>query len=110
MLHDQHWLPLVSDLQIVLLVEIFGNTNLRPVFHLKEGGGWSLIELDVLHDVGSLGSIVSNDTATSEVSSALVLELVKFSRAFEMLELLSIHDVIIDRLNGVEHSLGGHKP
>ena len=77
MLHDEHWLSLVSDLQIVLLEEVFGNTNLGAIFHLKEGGGWPLIKSDVLHNVGSLGSIVGDDTASDELSSAGLLEYVE---------------------------------
>jgi hypothetical protein len=79
LLHDEHWLSLVSDLELILLVEILGNTDLSSIVHLKEGGGWSLIELDVLHNVCSLRSIVGNDTASCELLSASILECVELS-------------------------------
>jgi hypothetical protein len=68
-----------------------------------------LIKLDVLHNISSLGSVVGDDTAVSEVSSAGVLELVKLSRLLKVLELLTIHDFIVNHLDVIEHSLGGHE-
>ena len=75
MSHDKHWLSLVSDLKVVLFEEVLGNTNLRSIFHLEEGCGWTLIKLDILDYVSLFIAIVGDDTCTSKLSSASILEL-----------------------------------
>ena len=79
LVHDEHRLSLVSDFQIILLVEVFGNAYLSSISELEESRAWSLIKSDVFDDVGSLSSVVSDDTRVGQLSSAPVLELVNQS-------------------------------
>lgn len=76
MVHDEHWLALVGDLDVVLLVEVLGDTDVGTILELKEGCGWRLVESDVLNDVSPFVSVVRDDTRASELSSASILELV----------------------------------
>jgi len=76
LVHDEHWLALIGDLDVVLLVEVLGDTDVGTILELKEGCGWRLVEPDVLNDVSPFVSVVRDDTRASELSSASILELV----------------------------------
>ena len=43
---DEHWLPLVGDLEIVSLVEVLGHRDLLAVSKIEKGCGQETISVD----------------------------------------------------------------
>ena len=71
---DEHWLALLGDFELVLLPEVFGNTDLDAVAKLEECGTRALVKFDVVDDVCPLGAVVGDDTLAHQFQLALLLE------------------------------------
>ena len=74
-LNYKKWLSEISDLQVVLLIEVLSDAFLSPV----EGElklSHTLLKVNVVNDVGALGAPVSNDALTIELKLYCLLELV----------------------------------
>lgn len=104
MVHDEHWLGLFSDLQVVLLVEIFGDADLGAISQLKESRARALIESDVFDDVSPLRSVVCDDARVCELCSARILEPIYHPLLIVALEALFY--LIIDGLDFIQDRLG----
>lgn len=98
---------LVADLEVVLLIEIFGDAQVGSVTKLKEGGAGGLVEADVLHDVGPLVSVIGDDARACELSPASVLELVDDS-ILALIVVVGL-DLIIDFVDSIQDTLLGHE-
>jgi hypothetical protein len=94
---NKHRLSLVSDLHVVGLVEVLGNTDLLAISQVEESVAWSKIESDIMHDVGSLDGIVSNDTLPNKLTSHLILEL---GSAWRSMPRVVVH-LISDFINSI---------
>jgi hypothetical protein len=104
-LGHEHWLPLVADLQVVGLVEVFGHADFLTVSHIEESVAGTKIEFDVIHDISLLDAIVGYDAGSNEFLSALILEFVNGSCRIACIS----HHIIIQLVDSVEHSFGGHE-
>lgn len=108
--HDKHRLVLVSDLEVILLVEVLSNGDLGFVLHGEEGLAGTHIELDVSNNVSHLLTVVGNNGLVYELFLTPVLEL-----SFEVLTsklglgLISFLNAIIGVVDFIEYSLSRHE-
>lgn len=71
--HKQHGLSFVCDLQLVVLEEVLGHTCLLAVSKIEKRVAWTQIKLHIVHDVGSLDSVVGDDALTNKLLSDFIL-------------------------------------
>lgn len=104
LLHDEHWLSLVGDLHIVLLVEVLRNTNLSAVLHLKECGAWTLVKHHVSDDVCPLSSVVGNNTVVNKLPLNCILEDLKHSGLTQSFpSVIRFNDLVVEVVDSVKH-------
>ena len=104
MVYNNQRLLLRSDLKIVLLKEVLGNTLLLAILHVKERVAWAMIELQILDDVGSLVSVIGYNALMDELFSASLME------CLDQIVLISpitiIYYLVVDLINSIKNSLG----
>lgn len=105
MVYQNHWLLLGCDLQVILLEEVFGNTNLFSITHVKETVAWASIKFNILDHVGSLVSVVGDDTLVGEFISTSILECCDKIILITVAAIFFNH-LIIDLINPIKDSLG----
>jgi hypothetical protein len=102
MIDNNHWLLLLSDLKIVLLQEVLGNTYLLTIIHIKKGVAWAKIEFYVLNYIGSLIAVIGNHALVSKLISTSILE--SFHLVFSWF-FISAYNFIIKLINPIKYSL-----
>lgn len=68
-LHNEERLLRVSDLEVVVLQEVLSNAHLLAVGGLEPGSDRSLLEVDVLNEVGLLVAVVADDSLALELEA-----------------------------------------
>lgn len=68
-LHYEERLLRVSDLEVVVLQEVLSNADLLAISCLESGGDRSLLEVNVLNEVGLLVAVVADNGLALELEA-----------------------------------------
>lgn len=99
-----HWLCIVAHLEFISIVEVLGHSHLLTTLELEFFGARSILEVDVIDNVGALVTVVGDDALTDELSSTGFLE-----KLFVVV--LAVFTVlVVDLVDPAQNSLGGHEP
>lgn len=103
-LDDEKWLFQVGYLHVIGLMEVLGDTHFLSIMSVKAHGDWSLLEVNVIHDVGFLVAVCANDSFELELvldSADLILDLRALHDLVNALKACFVGDELVDV---VEHN------